>query len=96
MLVHACTEELAQCAGSTISQSTRIHTEYHSVCPLVGIRTPPTPLPQTIMPPPLNQRVGGTLACGRGVGGVPILTTGEKAWHSVYPVIYIVGERRWY
>jgi hypothetical protein len=27
---------------------------------------------------PQNQRGGGTLACGLGVGGVPIPTTGEK------------------
>ncbi len=38
-----------------------IYTEYH--------RTPPTPLPQaSVPPPPRNQRVGGTLACGWRVG----------------------------
>jgi hypothetical protein len=50
--------------------------EYHNV----GTGTSPTPLPQASVPPPLNQRGGGgTLACRRGVGGVPIQTTGEKA-----------------
>ncbi len=55
--------------------------EHHSVCPLVGIGTPPTPLPQASVPsPPSDQRVGrGTLACGRGDGGDPIPTTVEKA-----------------
>jgi hypothetical protein len=52
--------------------------EHHSVCPLVGIGTPPTPLPQRVCPPPRTKRWGGTLACGLGVGGVPIPTTGEK------------------
>jgi hypothetical protein len=36
-----------------------------------------------VCPSPQN-RGGGTLACGRGVGGVPIPTTGEKAKHSVH------------
>jgi hypothetical protein len=33
---------------------------------------------QRVCPSPQNQRGGGTLACGWGVGGVPIPTTGEK------------------
>jgi hypothetical protein len=63
------------------AQSTYIYKEYPSVCLLVGIGTPPSPLPQVSVspPPPPNQRVGGTLACGWGIGGVPIPTTGEKA-----------------
>jgi hypothetical protein len=44
---------------------------------------------QRVCPPPPNQRGEGTLACGRGVGGVPIPTTGEKAEHSAYSVIFI-------
>jgi hypothetical protein len=58
----------------------KVHTfkEYHSVCPLVGIGILPTPLsPASVPLPPEPRR--GTLACGRGVGGVPIPTTGEKA-----------------
>ncbi len=35
-----------------------IYIELHSVCPLVGIGTPPTPLPKASVPLPL-QRVGG-------------------------------------
>ncbi len=36
--------------------------------------------------PPLNQRGGNTRLQVRG-RGEPILTTGEKAWHSVYSVV---------
>ncbi len=55
-----------------------IYTEHPSVCPFVGIGTPPTPLPQASVPSP-HQRVGGTLACGCGGWGVLIPTAGEKA-----------------
>jgi hypothetical protein len=54
------------------------YTEYHSVCPLVGIGTlPPLFSPASVLLPP--EPKGVTLACGRGVGGVPVPTTGEKA-----------------
>ncbi len=33
--------------------------EHHSVSPLVGIGTPPTPLPHESVPSPSDQRVGG-------------------------------------
>ncbi len=36
------------------------------------------PSPASECAPP-NQRKDGTLACGKGVGGVPIPTTGEKS-----------------
>jgi hypothetical protein len=37
-----------------------IYIEHHSVCPLVGIVTPPTPLPlASVPPPPSDQRVRG-------------------------------------
>jgi hypothetical protein len=40
----------------------------------------PQPLSrQRVCPSPQNRGRGGTFACGRGVGGVPIPTTGEKA-----------------
>ncbi len=61
-------------------QSPYMYTEYHSVCTLVEIGTTPnTSPPSKCAPPPQNQRVGGTLACGWGVGGVSIPTTGGKA-----------------
>ena len=36
-----------------------IYIEHHSVCPLVGIGTPPPLLPQASVPSPADQRVGG-------------------------------------
>ncbi len=53
-----------------------IYKEYHSGCPLVGTGTIPTPHPQASVPLPPEPVGGGTLACGWGVGGVPIPTTG--------------------
>ncbi len=53
-----------------------MYKEHNSVCPLVGIVTPPTPLPQASVPGPKGGGEG-TLACGLGGGGVPIPTTGE-------------------
>ncbi len=55
-----------------------IYKEYHSVCPLVGIDTLPTPLSPASVPLP-PEPGGGALACGWGVGGVPIPATWEKA-----------------
>ncbi len=60
-------------AISWLPQST-YNKEYHSVCPLVGIGTSSASVP---LPPEMGG--GGTLACGWGVGGVPVPTTGEKA-----------------
>jgi hypothetical protein len=51
---------------------------------------PPPPLPLASVPfsSPRNQKGGGyTLACVSEGGGVPIRTTGEKAWYSVYSVV---------
>ncbi len=70
------------------THSVHIYKEYHSVCPLVVIGTLPPPLPPASVPlSPEPKGGGGTLACGWGVGGVPILTTGEKAQHSSYSLI---------
>jgi hypothetical protein len=33
-------------------------------------------------PPPFGLGGGGTFACGRGVGGVPILTRGQTLWYN--------------
>jgi hypothetical protein len=57
----------------------RIYKEYHSVCPLVGIGTLPTPLSPASVPLPPEPGEGGLTPAGEGVGGVPIPTTGEKA-----------------
>ncbi len=52
-------------------QKVHIYLEYHNVCPLVRIGTPPPPpLPQASVSLPQNQRGGeDTLACGWGGGG---------------------------
>ncbi len=47
----------------------------------VGIRTPPPP---GVPSPPLWSGGEGTLAGGKGVGGVPIPTRGHTLWCSVY------------
>jgi hypothetical protein len=65
-----------------------IYKEYHSLCPLVGIGTLPSPPSPASVPLPPDPKGDGTLACGWGVGGVPILTIGEKALHSAYSVPY--------
>ncbi len=54
---------LASCSY-TYRHKVLTYTEHHSVCPLVGIGTPPTPLPQASVPSLPYQRVGGgTPAC---------------------------------
>jgi hypothetical protein len=79
---------LLKWAGVYVSWSTThnyIYIEYHSVCPLVGIGTPPpTPYPanECVLPLETNGWRGGgwyTLACVLEGGGVPIRMTGEKA-----------------
>ncbi len=40
------------CRLNVDPQSTGIYLEYHSVCPLFRIGTPPPPLPQASVPPP--------------------------------------------
>jgi hypothetical protein len=70
-----------------------IYKEFHSVSPLVGIGT--LPPPSVPLPPEPTRGGGGTLACVCGVGGVPIPTTGEKAWHSAYSVNWTVPLMCW-
>ncbi len=67
-----------------IDTKVRIYLEYHSVCPLVRTGIPHPLFPQRVCPP-WNQG-GKHSPAGEGVGEVPIRTTGEKAWHSVYSV----------
>ncbi len=59
--------------GSVVSgHKVRIYKEYHSVCPLVGIGTLPTP-------PPRTGGEGAHSPAGEGLGEPQIRTTGEKA-----------------
>jgi hypothetical protein len=61
-----------------VQHKVHIFKEYHSVCPLAGIGTLPPPLSPASVPLPPELGGGGTLACVRGVGGVPIPTTEKK------------------
>ncbi len=76
----------------SIQHKVRIYKEYHSVCPLVGSGTLPPLLSPASVPLPPRTGGRGTLACGWGVGAVPIPTTGEKAWHSAYSVVRVTAQ----
>ncbi len=69
-------------AGNTyaVPQNTCIYIEHHSVCPLVGIGNPPTPLLAIECALPTRTKGGGAHSpAAKGVyGGVPIPTIGEK------------------
>jgi hypothetical protein len=53
--------------------------------PLVGIGTLPTPFsPASVPLPPRNRGLGGTLACGREVGGSPNSDEGHTLWYSLH------------
>jgi hypothetical protein len=69
----------------------RLYKEYHSVCPLVGIGTLPTPLsPASVPLPPEPEGAHLPAEGGGGGGGVPNPTTREKLstlptlCHAVY------------
>jgi hypothetical protein len=65
-----------------------------SVCPRVGIGTPPPPLPHASVPlPPGTKEGGGTQSpAGEGVGESQFQRPGVKAWHSVYSVVLTLCE----
>jgi hypothetical protein len=66
--------------SKVIAQSTYVRrVPQCTVCSFVGIGTLPSPLSPASVPLPPEPRAGGTLACGWGVGVVPIPTTGGKA-----------------
>jgi hypothetical protein len=59
---------LTLAAGQGWEHKVHLYQEYHSVYLLVGIGTPPPPLPQASVPPPPNQR-GALSPTGEGVWG---------------------------
>jgi hypothetical protein len=62
--------------------------EYHKVCPLVGIGTPPPPLPQASVPPG-SKRGGGDIHSPAGVGVKSQFERLEKKFSTVYSVVTI-------
>jgi hypothetical protein len=54
--------------GQECHHKVRMYKEYHSVCPLVGIGTPPTPLSQASVPLPPRTGGGHTRLRVRGWG----------------------------
>jgi hypothetical protein len=52
----------------SVSNKVLIYIKHHSVCPLVGIGTPPTPLTQASGPPPRTKKGGGLSPAAKGVG----------------------------
>jgi hypothetical protein len=86
-----------------VKHKVHTYTEYHSVCPLVGIGTLPPLLSQASVPLPPEPEGGGWAHSPAGEGlGVPILTTGEKLstlptlWGEVFhQVLKNVHRRLW-
>ncbi len=77
------------CYGISILNGYRhkVHKNLQCLSPRRNWDPPPSLPPASVYTPPPSpepKEGGGTLACGRGGGGAPIRTTGEKAWHSVY------------
>ncbi len=89
-------EEQGECGaqnaarGSQDVSSKVVYTVQHRVgrvlafSPVVGIGTPPPFSRRRVYPPTLRSGGEGTLACGRGVGGVPIPTRGHPPRCSKY------------
>ncbi len=65
---------------------------YQSVCPIVGIGSPPHPLIRMwVCLPPWIQRGGATLFCSWGGGGTHCGRLDRRpAWHSVYSLASVV------
>ncbi len=67
-----------------LRRRTIVHIEYNSVCPYVGIGSPHSFPRKRVCLSPLDPK--GILALLVRGWGVPIWTTGKKAWHSVFSV----------
>ncbi len=66
--------------------------EYHSVCPLVRIGTPPPPFSQASVPPPKGVVNTGLRVRG---WGVPIRTTGEKKLRTLSTLFEVSEDVQW-
>ncbi len=64
-----------------------IYIEHHTVCPLVGIGTPPPLQPQASVPSPPDQRVGGYTRLRLKGWGSPNSHDRRNAQHSAYSVM---------
>jgi hypothetical protein len=64
-----------------------LYLEYQSVCFLRPNWLHPPPL-KRVCPPRTKGGLQHSLAGERGRGGANSRTTGKKAWHSVYPVVF--------
>ncbi len=65
--------------ANALTHKVLTYTEHHSVCPLVGLGTPPTLLPQASVPSPPDQRVGGHTRLQLRGWGSSNSDAGEKA-----------------
>ncbi len=68
-----------------------VYIECQSVCPFFGNgSSQPLVRKQVYLPRPWTQREGNNTRLRVRGWGDPILTTGQKVWHSVYSLVYIV------
>ncbi len=88
------TEAVPSLFRGIFSERNSVPNPNQSVCPFVGIGSPPSPSPQASVSPsqePKGRRA--TLPCGWGGGGDPIRTTGQEACDISYNItiwIFIV------
>ncbi len=61
--------------------------EDHSACPFVGTGSPPPPASECVSPLGPNSTRSNTALRVRGMGD-SIRTTGQKAWHSGYSLMW--------
>ncbi len=88
-LVCCCVKRQHDLSNTIFFHKVRIYKEYHSVCPLVGIGTLPTPLSPASVPLPPELGGGGhTRLRLRGCGS-PNSDDFRKAEHSDYSVIFL-------
>jgi hypothetical protein len=73
------------CTGSTNAPTTYMYLEYHSVCPLVRIGTPP-PLSLARVSPPGAKGGGNTLPAGERMGGL-----NWDDWIKSQPICLLCG-----